>query len=183
MADLALQVFQEPRRPPAQVQFVRELESADLALLERPAPATIPSIKRIRDSHHALARALASGMKHIEAAAVCGFTPSRISVLLKDPQFAELLAFYRAEKDVQFSELHSRMATLSHMAAEELQERLEEKPETFENKELMKLIETTADRTGFGPKETRVNVNVELSARLEEARRRAGLLPTKEPVA
>ena len=43
--------------------------------------------------------------------------------------------------------MHNRLATLGATAVEELQERLEDKPEDFSNKELRELVESTMDRS------------------------------------
>lgn len=166
-----------------EVTFVRPLGPADAALLAvegretgQPRP-----IQRLRDTHHGLARALASGMKHEEAAFVTGYSPSRISILLKDPTFIQLVEFYRANADLAFADLQERMAGLALDFAGELQDRLETSPETMSNGFVLEALKTLADRTGHAPVARSVNVNLDLGDRLAAARERAGLSgPRKE---
>lgn len=144
-----------------------------MAMLATVAGPDLPRLKRIKDSHHAVARLLADGVRPIEIALITGYAPGRISHLNKDPAFRELVDFYRQNIDLARQDLHDRLAALSFDAAQELQRRLEESPDDFSLKELMSVVAMTADRTGYGPKTTQVNVNVNLAERLEAARRRA----------
>jgi len=159
-----------------EADFVRELNEADLVLLDAPRGVQSRPIAKLRDSHHALARALAAGMKPGEASLITGYSPSRISVLQNDPSFKELLEFYRQSQDAAYANLHDRMATLSLDAIAELRERLDERPEEFTPGALLEMVKTLADRTGHAPTTKSVNVNVDLNSfadRLAEARKRA----------
>lgn len=161
-----------------QVEFVRELGLADMALLSTDRGIKPTSLKRITDSHHAVARALASGMRPGAVASVTGYSLSRISILQADPAFAELVTFYKQEVDSAFGDLAARMSLLALDADSELRRRLEEEPETFEAKDLIRLLEATADRTGHGVKTTTVNVNIDIAARLDRAKQRLAEFPT-----
>lgn len=155
------------------LEALRELVPEDIAKLGQGDGIDVPSVKRIKDSHHAVARLIADGLREIEIALITGYTPARITQLKRDPAFQELIAFYRANVDLARQDLHDRLASLSFDAAQELGRRLEEDPDNFSLKELMSVIAMTADRTGFGPKTTtNINVNVGLASRLEEARKR-----------
>jgi len=159
-----------------EVDFVRELHESDLTLLDAPRGVQSRPIAKLRDSHHALARALAAGMRPGEASLITGYSLSRISVLQADPSFKELLEFYRTAQDATYASLHDRMATLSLDAIAELRERLDEHPEEFTPGALLEMVKTLADRTGFAPTTKSVNVNVDMNSfgdRLEEARKRA----------
>ena len=121
-----------------------------------------------------------------EAAIVCGYAPSRVSILLDDPAFAELLIFYRGEVQEKYLDMHGVLAGLSLDAAMELRERLEADMQNEDKSisigQLVELTKLGADRTGFGPQSssTNVNLNVDLAGRLEAARRRVAdrkLLP------
>lgn len=159
---------------------IRDLDTADIAMLGEEKGVVSTPLKRLSDRHHALARCLASGMCESDAAIACGYVLSRVSVLKSDPAFQELLAFYRSETDAQYRDLHSRLAGLSMDAADELGERLEAdmQAEVGEKKisigQLMEITKMGADRTGHGPQSssTNLNVNVDLAGRLEAARRR-----------
>ena len=113
-------------------------------------------------------------MSQSEAAIVCGYDGSRVSILLDDPAFKELLSFYRADVNAQYRDLHVRLSGLALDAAEELSMRLEEKPEDISITALMELTKMGADRTGHGPQSstTNLNVNVDLAGRLQRARER-----------
>lgn len=154
---------------------VRDLSLDDLASARgKKVGSVTPSIARIRDSHHALARLIAEGRKDVEISRITGYSPSRISILKNDPAFSNLIEYYKKNISDTFVTVHERFASLSRDAAEELQARLDETPEAFDNEELMELAKLTADRTGFGPKSTNVNINIGLSERLEAARKRIG---------
>lgn len=162
--------------PPLTASFGRELDSADMALLasgarvERSSP---PALQRLRARHHALAKALAEGMRPGIAAATYGYSVSRVSILSADPAFRELVEHYRVQVDHDYRRVHDRLADLSVEAMDELEHRLEESPEKVSVTQLLKLVELTADRTGFGPKSnTDVNVTVGFGDRLREARKR-----------
>lgn len=152
----------------------RPLREDDLALLNTEKGSVAPPLKRLSDRHHSLARAIASGMKPGEAGIVYGYSASRVSILCADPSFKELVRFYSEKKDVEFAEMHERLAGLSVDALEELRQRLEENPEEFSNGLLLDMVTKLADRTGHGPSSTstQVNVNMNLAGRLQAARER-----------
>ena len=130
----------------------RDLTQADLQALEGPRGANLPrSIQRLRSSHHALARCLASGMKASQASLITGYTQNRISLLQDDPAFQALLADYRAEARDIFADLNERMNNISLDAIEELHERLQDAPEAFSIGMLLDVVKAFADRTGHGP--------------------------------
>lgn len=156
-----------------EAEIVRELTQADLALLATERGIKPSHIQRLTDRHHALARCIATGMSAEEAALCTGYTPSRISVLKGDPAFEELVAFYRSDKANLVQDLGDRMASIALDTAAELHERLSENPASFDVPALLSTLGLTADRTGFGPKATTVNVNVNLGDRLKSARERA----------
>ena len=161
-----------------QFEEARELTLDDLGGLPAPAPNRV---ERLRDSHHALARVLASGLAISEASAITGYSIPRIHRLLEAPAFEELVAFYAARGQAAVANLTDRMSILGHSAAAELQERLDETPDKFSNQGLLKVLEVTADRTGHGVRSTQVNINLDLEARLDAARRRAGLVVEHDP--
>ena len=168
-------------RPAKQVaaHTVRELTEADLGMLALGRPtAQPPAVKQIRDSHHAVARCLAQGMRPGQVSIITGYSLSRISILQADPSFRELLLFYREPVGEAFADLQVRMASLSLDALEILRERMLDSPEDFNPSQLLDIMKAGADRTGHGPstKNTQVNVNIDLAARLESARRRAGII-------
>lgn len=165
------------RRAETQVEKVRSLVPADAALLARggPSGAGAPApVAKLRESHHALARILATGADHIEASAVSGYTPQRIGQLLNDPSFKDLLEVYRREANNAYADLHVRMAALADDTIEEIHDRLRDTPEQFDLHDLRETAKLVTDRIGYGPqtKATNVNVHIGLADRLDAARRR-----------
>lgn len=176
---LQLQLRTSGRAPvPISCEVKRELTEADLAMLGMEKGVKPPLLKKLKDSHHGLARVLASGSSPGEASLVTGFSLSRISILQNDPSFQELLTHYRSVSHEVFADLQQRMTSISLDALEELRERLIDTPEELESDFLLDLVKVTADRTGHGPssKQTQVRVNVDLAERLEAARKRSGLV-------
>lgn len=174
--DLEIAALTGPGRRPAQLEYsvVRPLQGADLALLAANAGIEPISIKKLSERHHALARLLASGAAPAEAAIITGYELSRVSVLRGDPSFVELVEFYREKVDVEFSDTISQLAGMSKDIILELRRRIEDAGEEISTRELRELLTAGLDRTGFGPTHKQVQeVNINLSSRLDEARRRA----------
>jgi hypothetical protein len=183
MVDLGLDITRTRGRaakPVAAVEM-RDLTDADLALLDTEKGVHAPTIKKIRESHHALARALASGMRPAEAAQVTGYSLSRISIIKADPAFQDLMTVYTDQVGEIYANLHDKMAAMAVDVVEELHERLHEDPEEFTTNQLLDVAKTFADRTGHGPqtKTQNVNVNIDLATRLEAGRRRADEMRTR----
>jgi hypothetical protein len=174
--DLSTEIFRTVgrARKPVEATVVRELDATDLVLLDEEKGSRAPPIKRLSERHHALARMLAGGMGSGEAAIVCGYAPSRVSILLDDPAFRELLSFYREDVTAQYRDLHQRLSGLALDAAEEIASRLEDEPEKIAIGQLLEITKMGADRTGHGPQTSsmNMNVNVDLAGRLEAARKR-----------
>lgn len=172
---------------PVTANVVRELDTADIALLSTEKGSKPPPLKRISERHHSLARCLAGGMSVGDAAITCGYDISRVSILQADPAFAELLAFYREDVNEKYFDMHGVLAGLSLDAAMELRERLESDMQAEEKSisvpQLMELTKLGADRTGFGPQTsaTNINLNVDLAGRLEAARKRVAARRLPEP--
>lgn len=180
MGDLGFDIHLGGRAPKAvSAEIIRELTQADLALLATERHIQPSHVQRLTSRHHALARCLATGMSAGEAALCTGYTPSRISVMKGDPAFEELCTFYRSGRSDQVQDLGEKLLSVAHDAATILQERLEDEPEKFNVDALNEIVKLGADRTGFGPKATQVNVNVNLGDRMKSARERAasGVLP------
>lgn len=169
-------------------QVTRDLTGADIAALAQCRDTKPAPLKRIRSSHHALARCLASGMKPGQAALVTGYDGARISVLQGDPAFAALVDDYRREAREVFADMAERMSNLSLDAIEILQERLHEAPEGFTIPILLDLIKSFADRTGHGPgQEVKLTMNRDTIDRPPretfdewQERRKKELLPVQE---
>lgn len=151
---------------PLHFETVRELSEADIIVRQACNIGSVtPSIKSLRATHHKLAQCLASGFSDSEASLSTGYSPSRISILKRDPAFRELLAFYSEARKEVFIDVTQRMAGFATTAVEVLQERLEDSPQAFSNKDLNDLIKTTADRGGHSPVQKTENKTIILDAR------------------
>lgn len=134
-----------------------------------------PSIARLRQIHHEIARLLASGLTETEVAASTGYSLSRISILKGDPSFKELLAYYAARSEEQFLDVRKRLAILGTDAVAELQDRLDYKPDSLTNTQLIEITKTTLDRAGFSPVSKSENVQVLLTGdELEKLKQNVG---------
>ena len=168
------------RRPARdlRVEVVRPLTNEDIVQANQPGRAPLPTsgtVQRLRESHHALARILAMGESQTAAAAITGFATSTISRLLVDPTFAGLVEFYRKNMDLAAVDLQARLSSLNADFVQELQDRIQDAPEKMSDGFVLKAIETLSDRTGHGPINRAVNINVAvgMAERLQAARQRA----------
>ncbi len=170
------------RRPAKdlRVEVVRPLTDEDVVLANRErAPSAPSSLQRIRESHHAAARLLAMGETPQAVSVITGFSASTISRLLQDPTFMGLVEFYRKNMDLAAVDMQARLSSLNADFVQELQDRIHEAPEKMSDGFVLKTIETLSDRTGHGPINRAVNINVAvgMAERLQAARQRAGLPP------
>ena len=158
-----------------------ELTDTDLRMEGSvPKGSEASPLRRLGARHHALAKALAEGMRPGRAAALYGYSNSRISILQGDPTFNELLEHYRSEVEFDYARTRARLIALGVDATDEIAARLEDdkKREAISTGQLLKIIEVTADRTGHGKKiEADVNLNVNFADRLRAARERVAAAP------
>lgn len=141
-----------------------------------------PKVARLTQRHHRLARTLAEGTSPGQAAIMCDFSPSRVSILQNDPSFAALVAHYAAQVDATYLSLHDRLSELASDAAALLRDKMEDSPEAFEVGELMGIVKLGADRTGHGPSSTtKHEIGDKLSERINAARARRAAAATLPP--
>lgn len=161
------------------VTAVRALGRGDLAALR--APAAKPALQKLRDSHHAVARLLASGLTNIDVAARTGYSLTSIVNLKQAPAMVELIARYRAELNESWhksADAYHELIYSNQMKAErQICDKLDEADDAGEllpTRELLAIARDAADRTGYGKRSTNVNVNIDFAAKLEAAIRRSG---------
>lgn len=168
-------------KPAIHVSVLRELTEGDKAFLSQ-QPAVVragTSLRRLRDSHHKVAKLLADGLSYAEVSMMTSYSLSRVYVLATDPMFRELISFYRENKDKEYTDFHATMASFATDAVQELHQRLDEDPDKMSNEFLADVVKTLADRTGHAPVSKSVNINVHqnLADRLSRARQRVASLP------
>lgn len=129
--------------------FVRNLGEDDVPELLNPASFEGPkAVNRLRERHHYLARLLAQGSTGIEASIMTGYSQSYISMLSHDdPAFMELVEHYKQQAEGKYLEIHERLGMLGTSAVEELQTRLDEKPESLTVGQLQEIAEMALDRS------------------------------------
>lgn len=178
-AELETTGVPEPAERSPTVTFVRELRESDHVLLASgvnlvEAGAKARPTERIRDRHHAVARLIAQGLKFVEVSAITGMSAGHIGILARDPAFKALIHDYSKIENGLLADFTERATILSLTAMNELQERLETRPEEVSESMLLEVVKTTADRIGHAPvsKSVTLNASVDLSARMTAARQR-----------
>lgn len=162
---------------PIEIHDLRPLSRADLAVLAEPRPPN--SIQNLRDTHHALARAVAAGMTDAEAASVTGYSVGRVNQLRNDVAFMDLVAQKRSMIDAEFAAagdavidyLRGNALKAAKMLSDKL-DHADEQGEFLPTRDLLGIAELGFDRTGYGKQTKNLNVNVDFAANLERARKR-----------
>lgn len=150
------------------------MEEADLELLRKPSAAV--RIQKLKDSHHQVARLIASGLPLYEVAERTGYSYQRIATLNVDPSVQELVANYRNMVNEAWREsidefqrnAIANMAKAERMLGDKL-DAADEGDETLSTRELVAITSDRMDRFGYGKKNMNVNVNVDFAAKLEAA--------------
>lgn len=154
--------------PPLLVEVVRSLTPDDLAAIQSAPPARIQAqnLVTLRQTHHQLAQLLARGTAVQDASLITGYSGAYISILKTDPAFGELLAHYTAEREAVFADTMEQLRILGLSFKEELQERLENSPAQFTNREIMDamdlLLIKSRPNTGAGGGQ-RPGINIQVS--------------------
>ena len=141
-------------------------------------PGKSAAVKAFKDSHHLVARLFAAGLRPGEVAERAGYSGTRISVLLGDPSFQNLIAEYRREETIAFAlardDYYERATRARNIALRLVEDKLADvDPEDVTIRELMGIHDSLADRTGYGKRSTQVNVNVDFAAQLDRAIKRS----------
>lgn len=131
------------------MDFVREIGEPDIEALQNPGQAVTPGTKlaSIRHSHHQAARLLAGGTPAVEVGLITGYSQSRLSILQRDPAFRELMEYYGSQVDAKYLDVHERLASLGLSTLDEIQERLEAKPDSISTPQLLQIAEFALDRS------------------------------------
>lgn len=108
-------------------------------------------LHRVRSIHHQIAQYLSMGYRDLEVAALLGVTSQRIAHLKSDPAFEELMEYYQEHQKAVGTSIMERLQTLATLGLEEIQDRLLDEPELFNNTQIKSLVEMVLDRSGFAP--------------------------------
>ena len=169
------------RKMPTLREFtVRQITRDELPRLHE-RRAELPVVAQIRDSHHRVARLVASGLRITEVAERSGYSYAFGSRRVNDPALRELVAHYRKMVDDAFvasqDEYHT-LSTANMLAAErhiaDHISDLDNKGELLPVRIALAISADKADRFGYGKKQTNLNVNVDFAKNLEGMLRRSG---------
>ncbi len=160
---------------------IRELTPEDTVKLLAPR-TPVSRVARFRESHHRVARLIASGMRREEVVANSGYSSQRILTLSSDPAFQNLVAQYRAKVDEAFISgidsyyefATSNMLKAERMIADKLDSAEDDDGPVIPMRELIAISRDAADRFGYGKHQTNTNVNVDFAKELEKAISRTG---------
>lgn len=171
------------QRPAAPIYIgeVRELIRDDLSRLTEGNRTDQAFPKRLRESHHMIARLSAAGLSRREISAKTGYSETRITQLLDAPATIELVSHYRDKIDDRFMnnvDAYFELATSNMVAAErhiaDAIAEADERDELIPIRTALAISRDAADRFGYNKKQTNVNINVDFAAQLERAIKRSG---------
>lgn len=166
------------------VKALRPLTLEDMEIVHHGA-RRVATVRNLSDSHHRVARLLASGLRPGVVAQRCGYSNQRITTLQADPAFQNLVAEYR--KDVheewkaEIDEFYDLASANMLKAERQIADRLDSADNgevTVPLRELIAIRSDSADRFGYGKKQTNVNLNVDFASQLERARARSAKVQT-----
>lgn len=121
----------------------------DLALMDEKGPEhSAAPVKRLKASHHAIARFKAAGMMDVEISGITGYSPTTISLLTQSPAFQNLLEHYQEKADVVALDLSKKINLVGDMALSKLQEYLDTEEE-LDPELVRKIAEGMTDRAGY----------------------------------
>jgi DNA-binding CsgD family transcriptional regulator len=182
---MSLKPGERPRNTrgnPYHILAVRPLTEADLpALREKSAPWA--RIQKLRDSHHNIARLMASGLSNVQVANVAGVSLATVSRYRNDPAMQENVARYRDMIDEGWREEQDHISNMSVSAiAKGLRtihdhfDDADDRGELVPMNRALSVVSDLMDRFGYGKKSANLNVNVNYAAELEAAIHRTNSL-------
>ena len=138
-------------------------------------------IERFREGHHAVARMIAAGMTPSMVRQRTGYSTRRLTLLMGDSAFNDLIAHYakrlHAQWDVE-DDIYATMMTANRIRAEftvtEHMDRAEDSGELIPLAMADKISQSRADRQGYG-KHSTITHNHDFAAALDRAIERSGM--------
>lgn len=149
--------------------------------LGSPRPKGSALVAQFRESHHAVARMIASGMTDMMIRRRTGYTGRLLKQLKETPAFQQLISDYKDEVFEKINADTDSFAELSiaNMTAAERQiaDKLAEADEQgllLPFNDLHKIVSDRADRFGYSKRVTNTNINVDIAVALDRAIERSG---------
>lgn len=137
-------------------------------------PAARPrELIRLRDSHHQVARLIASGMRTEEVSRMTGYAIARLSWLQnQDPAFKELVEFYRQDRRDEQANIEARILSVALDALQTFHERMLDDPDSVTPALALEASKVYLDRAGYAPvtKSVNKNLNLNIGARMDAAK-------------
>ena len=135
---------------------------------------TSPEASVFTYREHNVARAKASGMENRQAAVAAEVSTQRVSALCRNANFQTLIEYYRGEIDTRFHGLHEKMLGITSDILDEIRNRFETDAGEIPTKELIKIFETLADRSGYSRQAAQtaavsVNIGTNIADGLQQA--------------
>lgn len=150
---------------------VRDLEPVDLLERQTNGADTLGAepfkLKRLRYTHHNLARMLAQRhpkLTQVEISAQTGYSEKTITSYKRDPAFRELIVQYEKEYANTEVDVVAKLETLAIDILVEISDRLENDPESLSTAQLLECSKLTLDRSGYGPITKQLNLTANVSA-------------------
>lgn len=143
-----------------------------------------PVVRRLRETHHMMARLFACGLKGNEVARRMGYSANRVSMIRGDPAFQDLIRKYEVDlvdAGVRAGvETFAELAVFNKVAAERMiADRLEAAQEAADEagtvdelptlRTLAAIVADRADRFGYPKGHVQTNLNFDYAARLDQA--------------
>ncbi len=179
---MSLRSGERPRNPrgtPYKILAVRPLKESDLAAL-REKSAPLARLQTLRDSHHQVARMMASGLNNLQISQLVGISLATASRYRRDPALQELVAHYRAlvteewlEDQDQISQMSMGAIVKSLRTIHDHFDDADERGELVPMNRALSVASDLMDRFGYGKKSQTTNVNVNYAAELEAAIQRS----------
>lgn len=157
------------------VDEVRELSREEVRATPR---ADVPRVKKLRDSHHMVARLTAMGLTLTEVAEQAGYSINGVSTLQKDPSFKELVAHYREVLTEEWKgavdEYFQNLVGVRNKALRLISDKLgEAEVGEIPLNQLQIIAADAADRTGYPKRKETVNLNLDFADKLDRATQRS----------
>lgn len=175
---MSLKPGERPRNTrgnPYHILTVRPLTEADLpALREKSSPSA--RIQNLRDSHHNIARMIASGLTNVQIANQTGHSLAHASRCRRDPSVIELVAHYRALVTEEWLSEQDQISTMSVAAIAKglrtIHDHFDDADaagELVPMNRALSVVSDLMDRFGYGKKSATLNMNVNYADELEAA--------------
>ncbi len=138
---------------PLLIEVTRQLQASDLGQMADAPKVAVPILQKLRAIHHRQALLLAEGRTQKEVSQIIGCTEARLTQLMVDPTFVDLVETYKAQIITSMlsdaGRMQDKLTDMGEMAVDEIIERLEDTDQRkrMRTEELRRIAETALDRS------------------------------------